>query len=462
MSARKNILIFFTDDHGQWANGCYGSEHVHSPTIDSLAASGTKLTHAFTPSPVCSPARASFFTGLLPSQYGIHDYIGGGDGLPDGHPSLRDQTTIAQLLQADGYRTGLAGKWHCGYAKTEGRYGFDRWFSYAESQYPHQGPISFMDQDEVVDYDGYQSEAITEQAVKFIEDQSADQPFFLFIGYVDTHTPYTGHPERHMQRYRDMDLSEVNREPYDDCHGTPKAPWPEDARKRQGNLEQYMAAVSMIDEQMTLVIDSLTQKGMIDDTVIVYTADHGHMNGHHGMHCKGNATTPQNFIDNSILVPSIFLCPSFIAEGQTLEHMFDHCDLFNTLLNIADVDAPDSARSPGRSLLPALRGETISNWRQYQFCEYGNARCIRSDTHKLIRRWNGPNGRFPDELYDLQTDPRETQNRIDQLEYADVIATLSDALTEHFDQYDDPAVSGTRIGELPSINGDEPWRRILS
>src|SRR5688572_20014898 len=109
---RPNILVFLTDDHGQWASSCYGNGHIPTPSLQHIADRGVLFTRAFTPSPVCSPARASFFTGRMPSQHGIHDWLEELEESPK-HPALGGQVTLPQILQSAGYYTGLVGKWHC-------------------------------------------------------------------------------------------------------------------------------------------------------------------------------------------------------------------------------------------------------------------------------------------------------------------------------------------------------------
>ncbi|MCY4526572.1 MAG: sulfatase-like hydrolase/transferase, partial [Anaerolineaceae bacterium] len=117
-----NILVIMSDDHAQWAAGCYGNRELHTPALDHLAAGGLRMDNAFTPTPVCSPARASFFTGLLPSQHGIHDWLWYEVNIRNaeqraalaGQPSLAGQVTLAQRLAQAGYHCGLSGKWHCG------------------------------------------------------------------------------------------------------------------------------------------------------------------------------------------------------------------------------------------------------------------------------------------------------------------------------------------------------------
>ena len=140
---RPNILVFLTDDHGQWLQEAYGNSEVQTPNMSRIARNGVRMNNAFTTCPVCSPARASFFTGRMPSQHGIHDWIEE-KTQAYAYPWLKGQTLISELLKAAGYNTGLVGKWHCG----EERYphpGFDRWFSYWVNQYPHFGQQNFSD-----------------------------------------------------------------------------------------------------------------------------------------------------------------------------------------------------------------------------------------------------------------------------------------------------------------------------
>jgi arylsulfatase A-like enzyme len=454
---RPNILVLMTDDHGPWAVNCCGTPVIDSPAMDHLAATGARLTRAFTPCPVCSPARASFFTGTLPSQHGIHDYIEY-DRLPSGHAGLDGQPLISEVLQAAGYHTGLCGKWHCGDQATPQR-GFDHWFSYADTQYPHCGDIAFSRNGEHLPYHGFQTHAITDEAVAFLDAAPAESPFFLFVGYVDTHTPYSDHPSRLVEHYRQADLSGIPSEPFAACHGTTLGDWAAEAEHHQEWLAQYLAAVTMIDSQLGRLLDELDGRGLREDTLVIYTSDHGHNNGHHGIHCKGNVTTPQNFIEESVMVPSLWSWPACIGAGQVVDEMFDHCDLFATLADAADAPIPAAVNTPGRSLLPRLRGGQVTDWRRLQFFDYGTARAARDSRFKLIRRWPGPNGHFPDELYDLEQDPRETENCIDGAAHATVVADLSAAIDTHFAQYEVATRSGLRVGDQPPVNGNEPWRR---
>ena len=151
MTRKPNILVLLTDDHGQWASSCYGNREIHSPTMAYLAANGATMTHSFTPCPVCSPARACFFTGKFPSGHGIHDHIAEASEGRD-HPGIGRQITIAQRLQQSGYYTGLVGKWHLNHF-WEKPLGFDEWFTLAKgtnSQFRDQG--FFEDDRKILNY----------------------------------------------------------------------------------------------------------------------------------------------------------------------------------------------------------------------------------------------------------------------------------------------------------------------
>ena len=454
-TSRPHIVLFLTDDHAQWASTCYGNGELCTPNLNYLAQSGARMRNAFTPSPVCSPARACLLTGLLPSQHGIHDWLDERGRAAD-HPGLAGQATLGGLLRAGGYRTGLVGKWHCG-RSWEPHPGFDRWFSYWKSQYPHRGDIEFSDQGRRHVAAGYQADIVTEQAVSFVRAPS-DRPFLLVVGYVCTHTPHAHQPGRWAARYRECTFGDIPDEAPEPAHGFARFGWPHAPGVRRDELVQYYAAVSHIDDQLGRVIDALDGAGALENTLIAYVSDHGHMNGHHGLHTKGNATIPQNFLDESIRVPCLLSWPGAIPGGQTREETVDHLDLFQTILEAGAVAAPAEAPRAGCSYLPLLRGGEAP-WREAQFCEYGNARMIRTSSHKWIERGQGPNGRFPNELYDLSQDGRETVNLAADPACRGTIETLSSRLRENFSRYESPGRSGWDIASQPPCNADEPWSR---
>ncbi|HEY8744770.1 MAG TPA: sulfatase-like hydrolase/transferase [Chloroflexota bacterium] len=458
MTDTPNILVVMADDHGQWASGPYGNRDLHTPAMDYLAQRGVRMANAFTPTPVCSPARASFFTGRLPSQHGIQDYLMEVD-TPE-KDWLAGETTLPQLLQGAGYQTALVGKWHCGRSWLTPP-GFDYWISYQAIQRPHRGTQRFVENGTPVVHEGYQTPFLTGKALRFLRERDSSKPFFLFVGYVDTHSPFTDHPDRLVSAYRQAGITDMPLEDPDTSRGWARMLAPREPGERLGRLAQYYAAVTMIDEQIGALLDDLEGRGELANTLVVYTADHGHMNGQHGLYMKGNATVPQNFYDESIRIPALLSWPGHFPSGQVREEPVDHLDLFQTLLEAAQcrLDPAFAAerRYPGRSYLPLLEGRQ-PDWRNEQFCEYGNARMLRTERYKLVRHYAPHAGVYPDELYDLVDDPRESRNRISDPALTATISSLDARLEDHFARYEQPERSAKNILSQPQCNRVEPWQ----
>jgi len=463
---RPNILVFLTDDHGQWAQHAYGNMELRTPNMDRLAAMGTRMTQAFTTTPVCSPARASFFTGRMPSQHGIHDWL-----VSPTPAFLKGQTLLSELLQQSGYHTGLIGKWHCGEnVEGEPQPGFDRWFSYWINQQPHKGAQKFSDQGTLVHDQGQQSPLLTQQAVDFLHHHpqdaaTKDKPFFLFVSHTDTHGPHNAAPAELVQQYHSATFQDIPDEKFFPCHGYPLtgiSAQPEEERKKR---QEYYAAATFVDQQVGKILDALEASGQMANTVIVYATDHGLNAGHHGMWEKGNGTVPQNFLEESIRVPCTIAWPAGgIAQGATCADLVNHCDLWATLLDIAEA-APSGQiaaeiNSPGRSYFPQLKGRRADHWRTTILCEYGNARMARTPRYKLIKRYPYKGVLKPDEFYDLQEDPRETINHYQDASLTPVIAELTAQLDEFFARHTVPEHSGLAIENSPFFhNADTPWER---
>ncbi|MDA1192297.1 MAG: sulfatase-like hydrolase/transferase, partial [Candidatus Poribacteria bacterium] len=380
------------------------------------------------------------------------------------HTGIESQPSIAALLQDADYYTGLVGKWHCA-RSWEPKPGFDFWYGYQVSQYPHLGEQHFSDNGEHVVQRGHQSSLLTDQAIRFLRERPADQPFFLFVGYVNTHTPHKDQPDRLVSHYRDATFRDIPNETPAPCHGEPLPDWSNARDNHRDTLAQYYAAVTFIDEQIGRTLDQLEGEGALDDTLVVYSGDHGHLMGHHGLYTKGNGTLPQNFIEESIRIPCLLSWKNGFEGGQSHNGLVDTIDLFHTLLDAAGA-TPDEAtaaeiRSPGASYLPMLKGHSPSNnshgWRDAFYGEYGNARVIRTARYKLVLRYEGPNGHFPDELYDLANDPRERLNLYAHPDYNEVVKALTTRLNAHFAQYEFPELSGKNIGSQERCNPNEMW-----
>lgn len=468
-ASRPNILVFLTDDHGQWLQQAYGNSEVHTPNMSRIARNGVLLRNAYTTSPVCSPARASFFTGRMPSQHGIHDWLEE-TKCAYGYPWLKGQRLISELLHKAGYYTGLVGKWHCG----EGRYphaGFDHWFSYWVAQYPHWGRQNFSDNGKHIQEDGFQSPLLTKRAIEFLRSHRSDKdkvakPFFLFVGYTDTHSPHKQMPVELVSEYKKAIFRDIPDEQFLKVHGTALTAVSSNPVIERDKKEEYYAAASSIDREVGKVLDELESSGQLENTLVIYTGDHGLNAGQHGIWEKGNATVPQNFFEESIRVPCAISWPhGGIAAGLESVLPVNHCDLFATLLDVARAipDAETSRRinSPGRSYLAHLRGKAAAHWREGIVCEYGNARMVRKHGYKLILRYPYGGVNFPNELYDLKADPRETTNLYPSSRYSEVIRQLRAEIDRFFSKYTVPGHSGLDLEHQPMATPASPWLKAV-
>ena len=450
MRSRPNILLFLTDDHGAWANGCYGNDEVHTPTLDVLAASGTRFSHAYTPTPVCSPARACLLTGKAASQVGIHDWLQ--EAIPEvGERDWLDGTkTLFDYLSAAGYHTGLSGKWHLGQSHLAPS-GADYHFGLPGWQGAHNTPYTYARNGELVELAGNKSSHITDHAIEFLDTVPADKPFFLNIGYIATHSPYqqSAHDPLQTERYQDCAFDEIppyQPHPWVKNEGGSNTLSAIDVRDR--NIGYY-AAVGEIDDNIARVIAALKARDQWDDTIIIYTSDHGCAIGHKGFFGKGNSTRPLNMYEVSLRVPLLVFGPGI--DARALDHYVDHYDTFHTICQLAGIELPLDAYA-GTSYADLLRGEEIA-WDNTRFGEYGDLRMIRDERWKLILRY--PDG--PHELFDLRDDPTESINRYAQR--PGIVAQYRERLDAFYADHEVAELSGLQVKKQPLHNdGNEAWR----
>lgn len=433
--AATNVVLFLTDDHGQWANGCYGNAEVRTPNLDYLSSGGVRMDAAFTPTPVCSPARACLLTGLVSSQHGIHDWLREQEPEVGGRDWLRGLPTLPEVLSQAGYRCMLSGKWHLGRSE-QVRPGFRDYFAIGQPQGGHRGPQRYSDQGRIVTLDGFKTDIVAERAVQFLRDaHREDHPFFLQVGFIGTHSVWKGHPDRLVAGYRTKALTPVwNATEPQRVDGGPGRIDPREA------LAQYYAAVTHIDENVGRILDTLEALQLRERTLVIYTSDHGLALGQHGVWGKGNGTSPRNMFEASIRVPLIWNHPGTLPADRASDLMVDHCDLYCTLLDYLGIDVwRHDRRLSGASYLPTLRGE-VQAWDNVYIGEYGPLRCIRTRDTKLVRRYHHGG----DEFYDLGRDPGEGDNLIQSPSAQAAIAELGAALQAFYERYEDPARSGLR------------------
>ncbi|WP_058234722.1 sulfatase-like hydrolase/transferase [Devriesea agamarum] len=450
---RPNVVLFLTDDQGPWALGRYTPE-FHTPTIDRLADEGTSLERFFCASPVCSPARASLLTGRMPSGHGIHDWI-----TPDGvdHPLpsptfLEGRETIAQLLSRSGYICAMVGKWHAGYAHDPAP-GYDYWYSHRYGGGPYyNAPIWAFDHctgrstvsAEPAEEPRYFTDAVGEQAVDFLTHHRDDQkPFFLHVATTAPHDPWTGgnHPQELLDLFADTDFPSI---PQGEVH-----PWSlpgvfDDARaNRHGALSGYAAAVAGVDRMVDRVLTQLTQLGLLENTIVIFTSDNGFSCGHHGIWGKGNGTSPLNFWEPSVRVPFIVRGPG-IAVGRSCDALVSSTSVYETVAELTGSAPADDPLRHGRSVVDVLRSDGDDNPGGEEFVrvidEYGGGRMVRTDTHKLVLRYDGPG-----ELYQLDDDPLEQNNLFGVASAKGIQDELTGLLHRDFAACIDPALDGWQL-----------------
>ncbi|HIE50787.1 MAG TPA: DUF4976 domain-containing protein [Armatimonadetes bacterium] len=431
---RPNVVFILTDDQGPWAAGCYGNPEIRTPHIDRLAATGVRFSNFFVATPVCSPSRATFLTGRIPSQHGIHEWIDKGNVGPDAVPFTRGEIAYTDIMAAHGYICGISGKWHLGDSQHP-QHSFRFWFVHQRGGGPYNNAPMVRD-GQLVNEPGYITDVITDEALQFIE-AHRHQPFYLSVHYTAPHSPWVGHPQDIVDSYDDY--------PFDSCPQEPRHPWAISLTDRcLGNREMlkgYFAAVTAMDENVGRIIDRLEELGLRRNTLVVFASDNGFSCGHHGFWGKGNGTHPRNMYENSIKVPAIFSHPGRLPQGRVEEALVSAYDFLPTLLDYLDLPLPEGRNLPGRSILPLLEGRSDQGPETVVvYDEYGPVRMIRTREWKYVHRY--PDG--PHDLYDLVNDPDERHNLAEDPAQAKRIRELKGMMEEWFARYLIPERDGLR------------------
>lgn len=449
MKDYPNIVVIVTDDQGAWAMGCSGNHEIRTPHLDRLARTGTRFENFFCASPVCSPARASLMTGLVPSRHGVLDWLRKGNidskstGVGEGDVPveyLRGLAGYTDIIARNGYTVGLSGKWHLGNSAVPQK-GFSHWFAHTQSGGSYYVNAPMVRNGKIERQTKYLTEAITDDAIGFIRDRNGYGPFCCQVHYTAPHSPWTGcHPEKTVQSYDSC--------PFETCPDLPAHPWQVNSaprgigKKRREILKGYYAAITELDKGVGRILDTLESLGIREDTIVFFCSDNGMCMGHHGIFGKGNGTFPQNMFEESIKVPAIISCPNAVRSGVVDSGLYSHYDWFPTIVDFLEFENPHAENQPGRSFAPLLRGEPVEGRDQViVYDEYGPVRMVRDTRWKYIHRY--PWG--PHELYDLESDPGEQINRIDEAGCANRIERFRDKLDHFFTRYADPALDGARM-----------------
>lgn len=440
---RPNIVFIMSDDHAAQAVGAYGSRLNETPNLDRLAREGLAMDDVFVTNSICTPSRATMLTG----QYSHRN------GVPVFNRFDSSRQTVARLLQAAGYHTGMIGKWHLGSDPA----GFDHW-EILPGQGAYVDPILYTATGERRYGGRYTTDVITDLAIDFIRTRPADKPFFLMYHHKAPHRPWVP-DEAHRRMFADRWLSEPttfwdtyatrsqalrqNRQRVaddmrrNDLKLTPPEGLSEEERrawlvvtpdevtltrdgrevtlrgeelarwKLQRYLQDYLATVQSIDDNVGRFLDALDAAGLRDNTIVVYTSDQGFFLGEHGLYDK------RFMYEESLRVPFLVRWPAVIKPGTRTDAMALNVDFAPTFLEAAGVPVP--ADMQGRSLLPVWRGQTPADWRTSMYYRYyhdpGDHNTaqhygVRTRTHKLIHYWKSDEW----ELFDLEHDPHELHN----------------------------------------------------
>jgi len=430
---RPNILFIMSDDHAAHAVSAYGSKVNETPQIDRLAREGTRFDRCFAVNSICTPSRATILTGKYSHM----------NGTPVFNRFDGSQQTVSKLLQAAGYHTGMFGKWHLGSEPT----GFDVW-----SVLPGQGAYvdpAFLEPTGRRVAKGYVTDIITDMAIAFIDQRPKDKPFFLMCHHKAPHRNWVP-DEKHKAMFADKQIPEPPTL-FDDYAGradairesrqkilgdlTPKdtkGPPPEglDSKaltrwKYQRYMQDYLACVQSVDDNVGRLLDYLDRTGLASNTVVIYTSDQGFFLGDHGLYDK------RFMYEESIKMPFLVRWPGVTKAGSTQPAIALNVDLAQTFLDIAG--APQPADMQGRSIVPLMRGAAPADWRTSWYYRYyhdpgdHNTRAhygVGTLTHKLICFWKSDQW----ELYDLVHDPAEMHNIYGDPAQAETVAALKKEL----------------------------------
>ena len=482
---RYNIVYIMTDDHTAQMMSCYDARHVHTPNLDRIAADGVKFTRSFVSNSISGPSRACILTGKHSHANGFYDNV---NCVFDG-----SQQTMPKLMREAGYETALVGKWHLHSLPT----GFDYW-EILPGQGEYYNPDFITMNNDTLRVQGYVTDIITDLSLDWLENQRDEsKPFCLLIHHKACHRAwlpdlkylneyedktfevphnffddYQGREAaaaQEMSIWKDMDLvydckmdtgvetplssalysmvgrlSEEDQEIYKQAY-TPiieafKQANPQDKElavwKFQRYMRDYAKVLKSLDYNVGRVLDYLEQKGLLENTLVVYASDQGFYMGEHGWFDK------RFMYEESMSTPLVMRLPKGLDARGDIDYMVQNIDYAPTFLEIAGASVPEDMH--GVSLLPLLKGEKPEEWREslyYHYYEYPAEHMVkrhygvRTDRWKLIHFYNDIDTW---ELYDLENDPNEMHNLYGRPEYEELTTELKAELKRLQEQYGDP------------------------
>jgi len=403
-----NILVIVVDDLRGDALGVTGQPFFQSPNLDRLANEGVLFKNSFVVHSLCSPSRATLLTGLYSHQHRVLD----------NDTALHSRlTTVSQFLDAAGYETAFIGKWHMGFLNAAPKPGFDRWVSFI-GQGKYLDPLINVD-GERVQVNGHMTEILTNYTLEFLN-RDRQNPFFLVLSHKAVHEPFTAQT-RFYRLYENANI--LLPSTYgEDLSGKPLFLQKYSEFFRQDlklRIQQYYECLAGVDESAGKILAALTQKNLLDNTLIIFTGDNGFILGEHNVGDKRLA------YEESIRVPLLARYPQWFAAGTRRETLALNIDLAPTILEAAGMTATLSL--PGISLRKLAQGEAQRQSFLYEYSADTTVaaipaiRAIRTHDFKYIRYFDST---ATEELYDMRNDPVEANNLINKVELAPVLRRL--------------------------------------
>jgi choline-sulfatase len=450
-----NIVFVICDQMSPRAMGWTGETEVLTPCLDKLSQSGYCFTNAYCTSPVCAPARHSLYTGVYPSRHWV---------LKNDMKMRDDIPTIISMLNAHGYTTANIGKMHnapyhhrrdfqyvLNHEFFTGSAGISHYDAYLQTEleqrdikynpYEHvkEGKIWLQEKDGIAFVNPLPEELtpenwMTREALKFIDDQKenrSEKPFFLHLSYFPPHHPYAP-----VMKYADMYLDKLNQLKlppnfsFDDlqkwCKGSPSRPDSLSIQDVKYFRALYFGFVTQLDVALGELFEGMEERGLMENTIIVFTSDHGDNLGEHGQFYKGN------MLEASVGVPLIIHMPgNKLKERKIITENVSHVDLVATLLEASGI--PKSEHMAGYDMLPLMKGK--QNWKNHSvFSEYYTSGpnptklMLRKGDYKLTYNAETGYGMFEMKLFNIREDPWEQNDLSENPEYAVQMMEMSDEL----------------------------------
>ncbi len=464
-NSRPNIILIVSDNQSHSLIGSYGNAAIKTPNIDRLAAQGIQFNNAFAVNGVCSPTRATLLTGLMPSQTGIHVALPSDINVPD-WSGIEEFRSLPQTLSEAGYKTALVGKYHLGMPQKP-QIGFQDWVTF-----PSGHTTTFYDQTVIDNGKTYKvaehlTDFWTKKAQEFLTKQKKDEPFFLYLAY---NGPYNLPPTVTMEprnRHAAYYTKNTPPMPQESIHPYLKN-WAQGGRgpsnfmvkegttawkaiEALNNKTAMINAASetaMVDDGVGTVVKTLKQLGLEENTLVIYTSDQGAAYGHNGLFGNTSWSFPFTAQNINMQIPLIVSQPGKIPQGKQSDRIINQFDIFPTLLDYLGMSDKKIANSPGKSFKKILEGKAIDDWSDAAFFEFVTVRVIRTSKWKYMKRLDDEE---PNTLYNMEKDPGEKQNLINDPAYAEIRETLDRKLDDFFSKYSDSKYNVWQGGSAKGI-----------